>query len=103
MSCDYTEKVSMLIDGELSAQEAAEIKKHVSGCMICRRAHADFLGLRNEIKSYPHELDLIARRRALARILDSKRPPIWKRRIALPAPAFALLLLALAALEIGRA
>jgi len=42
MSCNYTEKVSSLIDGELSAAEARDIERHLLNCAECEQQRADF-------------------------------------------------------------
>ena len=98
MSCNFTEKVSQWIDGELIAAEAEQIKLHVAACAICRRAHEDFLLLREQISAYPIEHDRAAERRALAKIVGADRVPLWRRKVALPAPAFALIVLMMIAL-----
>jgi anti-sigma factor RsiW len=98
MSCNLTEKVSLLVDGELSSKEAGQVTLHLSSCLICQQAQADFLSLREQIKSHPYERDLVAERRAIKNILSAGRTPIWRRRVALPAPVFSLALLALIAL-----
>src|SRR5689334_5565652 len=100
MSCDFTEKVSQLIDNELSEEEAKGMSLHLATCQACQSAHEDFLRLRGEIKAYIAAPDLVAQRRALGRIIASEKPALWKRRITLPAPAFALLLIAVISLGI---
>jgi negative regulator of sigma E activity len=52
MTCEQTEKISLLIDGELSATEAREIERHLVGCGQCQHARADFLKLRSQIADY---------------------------------------------------
>ena len=98
MSCNYTEKLSLLMDGELERDEAEQVTLHLSSCLICQQAQADFLSLREQIKSHPYEPDASAQRQAIKRILNSERLPFWERRIALPVPIFSLMLLALFAL-----
>lgn len=95
MSCNFTEKVSLLVDGELEREEAKLVKLHLSSCLICQQAQADFLSLREQIKSHPYESNASAERRAIKRILNSERVPFWRRRIALPVPVFSLIMLAL--------
>ena len=56
MKCEFTEQVSLLIDGELPPAEAAALHYHLSSCGECQEARADFLNLRREIGDY--ELDL---------------------------------------------
>lgn len=93
MSCNLTEKVSLLIDGELAQDEAEQIKQHMAGCSICSRANEDFLSLRQQIKSYEFAPDSLARRQALARILAGEPVSLWKKKLALPVPLFALAML----------
>lgn len=69
MNCDWTEKISLLIDGELARDEAARVENHLATCAACREAHAGFLGLRQEIRAYEHAPDVLAQRRALENIL----------------------------------
>jgi anti-sigma factor RsiW len=100
MNCEFTEKISLLIDGELSQAEATEVTTHLAGCDSCQRAHDDFLRVRNEIESYATTSSFVSQRRALLQILASGKPSLWRRRIVLPAPVFALLLVALIALGV---
>lgn len=95
MDCEWTEKVSALVDEELGKEEASSLREHINQCEICRQAEMGFLILRRELKSYTgSELQHDARSHALKRILDSENIPLWKRRIALPVPALALIILA---------
>src|SRR5436853_5982881 len=93
MDCNLTEKVSLLIDGELAQDEAEQIKKHIADCSICSRANEDFLSLRQQIKSYEFVPDREAQRQALARILASEPVSLWRKKLALPVPVFALVIL----------
>lgn len=101
MRCEFTEQVSALVDGELEGQEAQSLREHLTVCAACRQAESDFLLLRRQIQSYrsraPH---VAAERHALARLLGAEHVPFWKRRIALPVPALALLMLAVLALGV---
>ena len=103
MNCHFTEKISLLIDGELNEKEAKEATAHLSTCVACQRAHEDFMRLRGEINSYAFAPNFVAQRRALRQILDAKKPPLWRRSVRLPVPAFALLLVALISLGIWLA
>ena len=98
MSCNFTEKLSLLIDGELEREEAEQVKLHLSSCLICQQAQTDFLSLREQIKSHPYDGDANAARQAIKRILNSERVPFWEKRIAVPVPVFSLVMLALFAL-----
>src|SRR6185436_14604437 len=52
MTCSFTEKISSLIDGELSPAEAREVERHLVTCAQCEEARADFLSLRSQIASF---------------------------------------------------
>ena len=69
MSCDFTEKVSLLIDEELAPEESAQVENHLATCEACQQARADFLILRQQIAAYEFAPDLIAQRQALRNIL----------------------------------
>ncbi|HEX8635109.1 MAG TPA: zf-HC2 domain-containing protein [Pyrinomonadaceae bacterium] len=71
MKCDWTQKVSLLIDGELPPTEAHETASHLDLCRDCQSAREDFLLLRRELAAYPLALDPFARQRALKRILTA--------------------------------
>ena len=104
MDCQFTEKISLLIDGELSEMEAKETRAHLATCDDCQRAQEDFLSLRGAIRAYAPTPNLAAsQERALRRILGSEKPVLWKRSVTLPTPVFALLLVALVALGIWGA
>jgi hypothetical protein len=69
MKCDRTQKVSLLIDGELPRAEAHEVERHLDLCGDCQSAREDFLLLRRQLTAYPLEQDAFARQRVLERIL----------------------------------
>jgi hypothetical protein len=69
MKCVWTQKVSLLIDGELERAEAREVERHLDACGDCREAQADFLSLRRQLADYRIDLDAFAGQRALRRIL----------------------------------
>jgi hypothetical protein len=72
MGCEFTEEVSLLVDGELPPREAARLRAHVEGCAGCKQAREAFLLLRRELRSYEWTPDPHARSKALAAILDSR-------------------------------
>ena len=74
MSCEFTEKVSLLIDGELSLAEMHEVERHLLTCVECQEVRADFINLRQQIAAYPVFADVRAGRRALAEILGTEKP-----------------------------
>ncbi|HWS55716.1 MAG TPA: zf-HC2 domain-containing protein, partial [Pyrinomonadaceae bacterium] len=75
MPCDWTEKVSLLVDGELAPGEAAAVEAHLGGCEECRAARGEFLFFRRQLGSFQTEANTPAQRRALAAILASKPAP----------------------------
>ena len=72
MSCDYTEKVSSLIDGELNQAEMREVERHLVSCEQCEEARADFLSLRSQISNYEASVPGQVQSRALAKILAGR-------------------------------
>ncbi|HEX7176205.1 MAG TPA: zf-HC2 domain-containing protein [Pyrinomonadaceae bacterium] len=71
MNCDWAEKISLLIDGELPPQERRATEAHLESCAGCRRTKEDFLSLRSVVNSYPLAADATDERRALEKILAS--------------------------------
>src|ERR1043165_1258795 len=99
MNCSFTEKVSSLIDGELSAVEAREVERHLVGCNECQQLRADFLNLRTHIAGFETSLKPEVQNRALQKILGTeRRVPARGLRwsFGTPAVAFATLLIATA-------
>jgi hypothetical protein len=97
MTCNFTEKVSSLIDGELAPAEAREVERHLLSCAECEQLRADFLNLRSQIASLETSTQPVARNRALKKILSGgRRAPArglqwgWTT----PAVAFAALIVA---------
>src|SRR5215216_1857046 len=75
MDCDFTEEVSLLVDGELASQEAARLGAHIEGCTACRQARESFLLLRQELRSYEWTPDPNAQRAALVSLLNAPTSP----------------------------
>lgn len=73
MNCGFTEKISSLIDGELSPVEQREVERHLLGCAQCEEVRADFLNLRSQISSYEASATGEVQNRALAKILAGGR------------------------------
>lgn len=103
MDCKFTENISLLMDGELSSDQIPEVQAHLSSCTICQQAQADFLLLRQEIQDYQHEPDLNAQRQILRNIIGKQRVPFWRRKIALPIPALAFMVLLFVAVGLWAA
>src|SRR5688572_33338954 len=81
MSCNFTEKISSLIDGELEPREAREVERHLLSCAECEQLRTDFLQLRSEIASFETSTQPVVQNRALKKILSGGRPA------AAPSPA----------------
>jgi hypothetical protein len=73
MTCSFTERVSALIDGELSATEAREVERHVLACSECQPLRADFLNLRSQLTNFETSLQPAVQNRALKKILGTER------------------------------
>ena len=84
MGCDQTEKISLLIDGELATEDARLLELHLSTCNQCNQVRADFLGLRSQISAYALSGEPSLPRHALAKVLSkSHREPVqmgWRLR-----------------------
>jgi cytoskeletal protein RodZ len=94
MSCSFTEKISSLIDGELSQAEARDVERHVLSCSECEQVRADFLSLRSQIAGYESSLEPTVQNRALKKILvPESRPTRLQWAFSTPAIAFATLLI----------
>ena len=74
MTCGQTEKVSLLIDGELSPAEVRALESHLVECETCQSARSDFLLLRSQITNYGPLLDQAATRQALAQVMSRREP-----------------------------
>lgn len=72
MTCSFTEKISSLIDGELSQGEAREVERHLVSCAQCAEARADFLNLRSQLSSYEAAVPGQVQNRELAKILGGR-------------------------------
>lgn len=105
MSCNFTEKISSLIDGELTQAEAREVERHLLSCGECEQLRADFLNLRSEIAGFETSLQPAVQNRALKKILSAAERYVPVRRLqwsfATPAIAFVALLIAGAVLSLS--
>lgn len=73
MNCSFTEKISSLIDGELSTAEARDVERHLLSCSDCQQVRADFLNLRRQISGFETSLAPVVQNRALKKILSTPR------------------------------
>lgn len=72
MNCNFTEKISSLIDGELATSEAREVERHLMICAECQQLRADFLSLRTQISNFQPPLQPSVQNRALKKILSTE-------------------------------
>ena len=79
MNCDFTEKVSLLIDGELPAADARLVERHLLACVECQHARTDFLTLRSQMAAYEMTLSPAEQRKALANVLAKQGATIARR------------------------
>ncbi len=70
MSCELTENISLLIDGELETAQKNVVERHLLQCSECAAARADFLDLRRQVMSYNSQIDTAAVQAALANVLS---------------------------------
>jgi len=96
MNCDKTEKISEMIDGELSPEETEELSQHIENCAWCESARNDFLFFREQIKSLAEV--------SPSSVRANTEPVVWKRffkkrlEISFPVPVFALSLVIMSVL-----
>jgi hypothetical protein len=88
MDCEFLERVSLLVDGEIG-EESEQVRQHIAACAVCQLAEQEFLLVRQQIRSYRRAPDSYSAEQALRQITQ----PWWRKKIALPAPAFALMVL----------
>ena len=97
MSCNFTEKISSLIDGELATAEAREVERHLLTCGECEQVKVDFLSLRSQIAGFETLQNPAVSNRALKQILTRGDRVVPARGLrwgwTTPAIAFATLLI----------
>lgn len=104
MSCNFTEKISSLIDGELTTAEARQVESHLLGCGECEQVRADFLNLRSQITSFESSLQPAVHNRALKKILaPERRAPVRRLQWSFGTQAVAFASLLIMAAIIGLA
>ncbi len=102
MNCSFTEKVSSLIDGELTAAEARKVERHLVGCNECQQLRADFLNLRTQIAGFETSRRPEVQNRELKKILGAdRRTPVRGLRWSFGPSAVAFATLVIAAAIIG--
>src|SRR5262249_43420932 len=103
--CDMLERVSQLIDGELTPEDDRLVREHLAVCAECRRAREDFLGTRELLRSCPPDPNLDATDRARRRLFGKPvvrasnagvwRASAWRRKISVPLPVAAAFMAAM--------
>ena len=100
MKCEFTKKVSMLIDGELPEAESVEIRAHIEDCAECRNAEKGFLFFRQQLKESAKE---VYEKYKLTDFQTAEEKPFWKKEVRLPIPVFASLMIFTAVLFVWAA
>jgi anti-sigma factor RsiW len=101
--CEYSERVSELIDGALAPEEIDAVRRHLGSCAVCRETHRSFLVTREQLQALGASVTSKIDRRALDRITrpSQGRPSfIWNRTIRIPVPVAAALAIAMIALVV---
>jgi len=115
MDCkEFRERLDLYVDGELSGEETAGAREHLKGCASCAKAEAGLRHLRSSLKRVVNRhrppatleaetLRAIRSRKSVraGRVIDEGRrdgTSVWRAKVAVPAPFFAVLVLAVVAL-----
>jgi anti-sigma factor RsiW len=101
--CEYSDRISELIDGALAPEEIDEVRWHLGSCVVCRETHQSFLDTRDRLKALGASVTPRIDRRVLDRIAKPSRgrpAPIWNRTIRIPVPVAAVLAVAMIALVV---
>ena len=106
MDCkEFRESLDFYADGELAPEAEAAARLHLNECAACRRAEAELLRLRRALKrtvaQHQPPPELVRRVEALTGARWQSR--LWQMRVSLPAPVFALLLVAMLLVGLGSA
>jgi anti-sigma factor RsiW len=95
------EMIDALIDGELTSEEAAEVRQHLTGCADCTRTLEERTALSRQVKGLPRFTapDVLRARLRSTSVGDASMPVTPPRRqrrpLALPLAAAAVLLFAI--------
>lgn len=106
MDCkEFRELLDLYLDGELAPQSMTAAQAHLAECASCERASKELLRLRRALKlsvsQYQPPEELLTKVRQLSQPFWLRLLPqgsSWRRGVTLPAPVFALLIVALVAL-----
>jgi anti-sigma factor RsiW len=117
MDCkEFRELLDLYVDGELSTEATFSARAHLQGCSACGRVEQQMVRLRAAIKRLVNEREPPSELRRKVRLVGRPgwqkfipgmrlEPPtvidggetkasLWHKKIALPVPAFAVILLA---------
>jgi anti-sigma factor RsiW len=123
MDCkEFRELLDLYVDGELSPEASLSARTHLEGCMACRRVERQLSLLRQAVRRVVNEheppSELVRQvsrigRRAWPGIImrlfpgrqtrpevERTRPSFWRRKMAIPAPALASLLIVMLTLSV---
>lgn len=100
MNCEFAERVSLLIDGELPEAEAEKVTAHLENCPECQALEKDFLFFRQQLRESARNE---SKKYKLPDFRTAGARPLWKKGIVVPVPVFAGLILIIAALSIWTA
>ena len=94
--CPHLESVSLLVDGELPDKDRTHMIEHLDACKACHQEFLDLRRLRSTLTSMA--VDPSARQRVFS-ALPQRKPAAWlyRKRISVPWPIAAAILLLLAA------
>jgi anti-sigma factor RsiW len=112
MTCEaYEEQISALIDHELADGESMTLFEHLSTCQACRHSLQSVLDLRSDLGEQstpiaPKELDeKVLQGEPRSRLYAGDRSPMrlmaWKRRISMPVPVAAAIMVVLIASSVA--
>lgn len=91
MNCSFAEKVSTLIDGELSESESRQVRRHVADCAECQNLEKDFLFFREQVKE--SVADFVVEPLKTPAFSSGKRLPFWGKGISIPVSVLAVFIL----------
>ena len=116
MDCkEFREILDLYVDDELSAEASAAARVHLNECLACRRVEQELRRLRADLKQLvaryeppPELFEEVGKisQSPWRKLMNAARKrtrvgqPLWKQRIVIPAPVFALLLLVIGAFAI---
>lgn len=98
LSCEqFREKIHPLLDGELNAQDQAQLEEHMAQCPDCRSEFEDLKALREELSHLDDDLKVPLEfergwRNAVRREASLKRTRRWVRALSGVAAAFVALM-----------